>query len=239
MSTIYLIPARSGSKGIKNKNVIKLGTLPLFVWSVIHAKFLSKKNDLIVVSSDSLKILEIASALSVIPLKRPKNISGDKSSTEETIFHTLKKTQGMGNYQFLCLLQPTSPFRTKNTLKHLEKKFNPEVYDSVLTVKSVHNLYWDNSKSAKPLYKTRKMRQDLNNFAESGMYYKSKIKSINSNQNRVSGKTLLIKNKEIESIEIDSIFDLKIANSLIPEAEKEWKKEILEAKKNIHNIIEI
>ena len=145
----------------------------------------------------------------------------------------------MGNYQFLCLLQPTSPFRTKNTLKHLEKKFNPEVYDSVLTVKSVHNLYWDNSKYAKPLYKTRKMRQDLNNFAESGMYYKSKIESINSNQNRVSGKTLLIKNKEIESIEIDSIFDLKIANSLIPEAEKEWKKEILEAKINIHNIIEI
>ena len=83
------------------------------------------------------------------------------------------------------------------------------------------------------------MRQDLNNFAESGMYYKSKIESINSNQNRVSGKTLLIKNKEIESIEIDSIFDLKIANSLIPEAEKEWKKEILEAKINIHNIIEI
>ena len=72
MSTIYLIPARSGSKGIKNKNVIKLGTLPLFVWSVIHAKFLSKKNDLIVVSSDSLKILEIASALGVIPLKDQK-----------------------------------------------------------------------------------------------------------------------------------------------------------------------
>ena len=48
MSTIYLIPARGGSKGIKNKNTIEIGKLPLFVWSVIHANFLSKKDDLIV-----------------------------------------------------------------------------------------------------------------------------------------------------------------------------------------------
>ena len=72
MSTIYLIPARGGSKGIKNKNIIEIGKLPLFVWSVIHAKFLSKKDDLIVVNSDNPKILEIAKALDVLPIKRPK-----------------------------------------------------------------------------------------------------------------------------------------------------------------------
>ena len=53
----------------------------------------SKKDDLIVVNSDNPKILEIAKALDVFPIKRPKNISGDKSSTEETIFHTLKKVE--------------------------------------------------------------------------------------------------------------------------------------------------
>ena len=109
MSTIYLIPARGGSKGIKNKNIIEIGKLPLFVWSVIHAKFLSKKDDLIVVNSDNPKILEIAKALDVLPIKRPKNISGDKSSTEETIFHTLTEVEQLGHFRFLCRTPAVSP----------------------------------------------------------------------------------------------------------------------------------
>ena len=68
-------------------------------------------------NSDNPKILEIAKALDVFPIKRPKNISGDKSSTEETIFHTLKEVEQLGHFRFLCLLQPTSPFRTKGTLR--------------------------------------------------------------------------------------------------------------------------
>jgi CMP-N-acetylneuraminic acid synthetase len=237
MSTIYLIPARGGSKGIKNKNIIEIGKLPLFVWSVIHAKFLSKKDDLIVVNSDNPKILEIAKALDVLPIKRPKNISGDKSSTEETIFHTLTEVEQLGHFRFLCLLQPTSPFRTKGTLRKLTNEFNADIYDSVLTVKSVHNLYWKNNKYAKPLYSSRKMRQDFDNYAESGMFYKSKISKIISSKNRVSGKTLLVENKEIESTEIDTQFDLKIANLLIHELEADWKKEVLETNKIIKSMM--
>ena len=237
MATIYLIPARGGSKGIKNKNIIEIGKLPLFVWSVIHAKFLSKKDDLIVVNSDNPKILEIAKALDVFPIKRPKNISGDKSSTEETIFHTLKKVEQLGHFRFLCLLQPTSPFRTKETLRKLTNEFNTNIYDSVLTVKSVHNLYWKNDKYAKPMYSSRKMRQDFDNYAESGMFYKSKISKIISSKNRVSGKTLLIENKEIESTEIDTQFDLKIAKLLINELEADWKKEVLETNKIIKSMM--
>lgn len=237
MSTIYLIPARGGSKGIKNKNLVEIGKLPLFVWSVIHANFLAKKNDLIVVSSDNPKILEISNTLGVTAIKRPKNLSGDKSTTEETILHTIEKVEYLGNYQYLCLLQPTSLFRTKHTLSKLTNEFDTELYDSVLTVKLVHNLYWKNNKFAKPLYDKRKMRQDLDNYAESGMFYKSKISKIISNNNRVSGKTLLVKNKEIESIEIDSPFDLKIAKLLIPELVADWKKEVLETNKIIKSMI--
>ena len=68
------------------------------------------------------------------------------------------------------------------------------------------------------------MRQDFDNYAESGMFYKSKISKIISSKNRVSGKTLLVENKEIESTEIDTQFDLKIANLLIHELEADWKK---------------
>ena len=81
------------------------------------------------------------------------------------------------------------------------------------------------------------MRQDSDNYAESGMFYKSKISKIISSKNRVSGKTLLLKNKEIESTEIDTQLDLKIAKLLIHELEADWKKEVLETKKIIKSII--
>ena len=43
MKNIFIIPARSGSKGIKNKNLKLINGIPLFVWSVIHAKYIAKK----------------------------------------------------------------------------------------------------------------------------------------------------------------------------------------------------
>ena len=81
------------------------------------------------------------------------------------------------------------------------------------------------------------MRQDFANYAESGMFYKSKISHIKSSHNRVSGKTLLVENKEIESTEIDSQFDLKVAKLLISELEADWKKEVLETNKIIKSMM--
>lgn len=60
MKNIFIIPARSGSKGIKNKNLKLISGIPMFVWSIIHAKYITEENDLVVVSSDSEKYLKIA-----------------------------------------------------------------------------------------------------------------------------------------------------------------------------------
>ena len=78
---IFIIPARSGSKGIKNKNIKLLNGVEMFAWSIIHAKYLSSKNDLIIVSSDSEKYLKIAEKWGAV-YKRPKSLSGDKVFTE-------------------------------------------------------------------------------------------------------------------------------------------------------------
>ena len=59
MKKITIIPARSGSKGLKNKNILELNEIPMFAWSVIHAKYYSSDEDIVVVSSDSEKYLEI------------------------------------------------------------------------------------------------------------------------------------------------------------------------------------
>ena len=59
MTKYFVIPARGGSKGIKNKNLRKISKYSLVEWSIIHALFLANKRDRIIVSSDSNKILKL------------------------------------------------------------------------------------------------------------------------------------------------------------------------------------
>ena len=77
MRIVTLIPARSGSKGLPNKNILNLLGIPMFAWSIIHAQYYSKKDDLIIVSSDSEEYLEIAERFNAVPFLRSKNLSKD------------------------------------------------------------------------------------------------------------------------------------------------------------------
>ena len=84
---LVVIPARSGSKGIKNKNLKKIGGLSLVEHSIKHAKK-SKYIDLIAVSTDCKRIQKIAISKKVwCNTLRPKKISGDKSVTSQAIVH--------------------------------------------------------------------------------------------------------------------------------------------------------
>ena len=87
-SVIAIILARGGSKGIPRKNVLDFSGHPLVAWSVIQAK-LSKEIDEVYISSDSEEILEIAQSYGAKTIKRPKEISGDSSKSEEAIIHAL------------------------------------------------------------------------------------------------------------------------------------------------------
>ena len=83
---VGIIPARGGSKSIPNKNIKKINDKPLIEYTIVSA-IKSNIFDFIIVSSDSEKILRIAKKNEVICLKRPKNISTDKSKTEEALMH--------------------------------------------------------------------------------------------------------------------------------------------------------
>ena len=101
------IPARGGSKGLKNKNLKIFASKPLLYWSIKQAKNTKFKNH-IYVSSDSVKILDYAHKCSAKVIKRPKNISKDNSSTEDAIIHFLNTVKK--KYKYIIMLQPTSPF---------------------------------------------------------------------------------------------------------------------------------
>ena len=86
-----LIPARSGSKRIKNKNIYELNGKPLIQYTIEAAKN-SKLLDDVIVSTDSKRIAEIANNFNInVPFLRPKKLSGDKIEMIEVIKHVVKK----------------------------------------------------------------------------------------------------------------------------------------------------
>jgi CMP-N,N'-diacetyllegionaminic acid synthase len=109
---LAIIPARGGSKGIPNKNIIDVNGQPLIHYSIAAAKA-SKYIDKIVVSTDSVKIAEVArKGGAEIPALRPEFLATDSAKTIDALIHMVDELRKDGEeYDFLVLLQPTQPLR--------------------------------------------------------------------------------------------------------------------------------
>ena len=109
---VAIIPARSGSKSIIDKNIKKLSGHPLLAYSIAAAKK-SKKINKVIVSTDSKQYAEIAKHYGAeVPFLRPSKISDDKSSDFEFISHSLDQFKKMKfNPDYIVHLRPTTPIR--------------------------------------------------------------------------------------------------------------------------------
>ena len=141
-NVLVVIPARSKSVGIKNKNILKLNGLPLLAYSIKYAKK-SKLVDEIIVSSDSKKYLEIAKKYGVeVPFLRSKKLSRDYVKDYPVIKEALVKSEKIykKKYDYVVLLRPTSPFREKGLIEKSFKllKKHPKA-TSVRSVKKIDN----------------------------------------------------------------------------------------------------
>jgi CMP-N-acetylneuraminic acid synthetase len=115
---LALIPARAGSKGIPRKNIKELAGRPLIDYTIQAARQAASVSR-VVVSTDSREIAEIATACGAeVPFLRPAQLASDTASTMEVVMHTLHKLAQNGeNYEYLVLLQPTSPLRTAEDIE--------------------------------------------------------------------------------------------------------------------------
>lgn len=112
-NVIAIIPARSGSKGVVDKNIRLLGGHPLIAYSIVAAQ-LANGIDRIIVSTDSEKYAKIARDYGAeVPFLRPDEISRDSSGDYEFIKHALDWLQDNEGYQpeYLVHLRPSTPFR--------------------------------------------------------------------------------------------------------------------------------
>ena len=118
MEILSLIPARSGSKGLPDKNIKMLGGYPLLEWS-IRASLLSSSISRTIVSTDSSEYRAIAiSKGAECPFLRPAEISTDKSSDIDFINHALAELERNGyRPDFIIHLRPTTPFRDPSVIE--------------------------------------------------------------------------------------------------------------------------
>lgn len=198
MKIVAVIPARGGSKGIKNKNLKTLKKKPLIYWSIKSAKE-SKLIEDFFVSTEDKKIKSVALKHKCKVIDRPKNLSRDSSKTIEVIQHAIKITKA----DVIICIQPTSPKRPKGIVDSCLKKYLKNKADTLATGRIIHNFEWGKYNNLS--------RQKLKGwFWDDGSIYILKAKDIL--KNKWVGKKLYKYHleKKYNLLEIDDLEDFEI-----------------------------
>ena len=215
---LAIIPARKGSKGLPNKNILPFSGVPLFLntYNILNS---SKYEIDIYVSTDSDEIISICNEEKINYVRRPPEISNDNSTTEEAISHLLSKFKS-GSYDFLILAQCTSPLLevtdVNSVIQYFESKENE--IDSIFTCYECHIPFWEINNDNKlvrvsNLEKVRQPRQKSKPlFIENGALYLFKINSYVKSGTRFCGITDKFIMSKTNSIDIDDSDDFQLAD---------------------------
>ncbi len=225
-----LIPARAGSKRVKNKNINNLGGTPLIghkIKAALESKYINK----IIVSTDSEEIRAVAESFGLrVPFLRPSEISGDNSTELEFHQHALKWLSENENYvpDLIVNLYPTSPFVSSKTIDLAIKKIieNSDSDSLRSVVKCSEHPYkmWieKDEKYLEPFIKS----EDDNTptlsyhllpkvYIQNACIYITKPETINKYKTTIGKKVLSFKMNEIESFDINTELDFMIADMIV------------------------
>jgi len=218
LKILIIIPARKNSKRLKNKNLLKINNKSLIQRTIDEAKkIVPNKN--ILVSTDSKIILKIAKKNKILaPWLRPKKLSADEISSESVAIHALnwfeKKIEKVN---CLLLLQPTSPFRKTSSILNGLRLFSYNKNYSILSLRKINfskrNFFLFNKKN----FLVSKKNHYQNNFycKPNGSFYIINPKILRKKKTFYIKKLkgIILRSKK-ENIDIDNIYDLRIARSI-------------------------
>ena len=222
MRILWLITARSGSKSIKGKNIKILGNKPLLAYRIISAKN-SKYSSEIWLSTDSKEYAEIGKNYGAsIPFLRPKHLSADDSSSIDVVIHAMNYAESLNyKFDFIGLLEPTSPFVKSKHLDDAIKKLTdePEANSIVAVKESRPNTIFIQdedkflTKIAQNLKKIKALgrQQFSKQITPSGGFYISRWEYFKKHKTFYTNKTLGFELDEISGLEIDENFDWILA----------------------------
>ena len=223
---LAIIPARGGSKGIKDKNIYPIKGKPLIAYSIDAARG-SKYIDYIMVSTDSEAIAEKAKENGAeVPFMRPAELAADTSKTIDAIFDAVERLKGQGAlYDVLVLLQPTSPLRTSEDIDAALELFFQEEQKSLVSVAEVNDnpvfIRRLEGNMAIPVLNQSSTvrRQDIEKFYKiNGAIYINRISEIAPETSFNDNKVGYVMAKE-KSVDIDCIDDIKKVEELLSQGE--------------------
>lgn len=224
MRNIAIIPARSGSKGVKDKNIRNLCGKPLMAYS-IEAALESGEFDEVMVSTDSERYAQIARTFGAnVPFLRSKATATDTADSWDMVVEVLVNYQKLGrNFDTFCLLQPTSPLRTAIDIKEAYKIYKEKAEFAVVSVcEAEHSPLWcghlpDNNEF---IYfvdeKNLKQRQNGQKFYRlNGAIYIVNIARFKTERNLYRNGSFAYIMSQEKSVDIDTELDLKLAEQLL------------------------
>lgn len=229
---ICIIPIRSKSKSIINKNIKKINGIPLICYA-LNACLECKIFDKIIIALDSKKYLSLIKKIlkknnNVEFYLRSKKSATDKSPSEFVLEEIIKKNKIKSDNCFF--VQATSPLLNKNDIISSFKLYKKDKLDSLFTSYLTKKFVWKKKKntwiSLNYDYKKRKMRQDQKlSYVENGALYIFNAKNLVTTKNRLHKKIGTYVMSKERSIEIDEFKDIKELKKLMDK--QNYKKEIL------------
>ena len=225
MSILVFIPARGGSKGIKNKNLIKVGKKKLIDYTLETAKELGK-DTFYFVSTDSRKIQRYCNSKgNRSNYIRPSHLATDKSNIIDSVFHAIEWLENFHKYKpdSVLLLQPTSPFRNNKDIKKAINEFKKKNLQSLVgAVKMKQHPYecielknnkWNFiAKFSKKI--SRRQEYDNNYYFIDGSFYLCKLTFLLKYKKFIHKNITKIKIFDNSlSLDIDEPHDLKLAEA--------------------------
>lgn len=225
MKNIAIIPARSGSKGLKDKNIKMLNNKPLIAYSIEAAIKTGLFED-VMVSTDSEQYASVAKEYGAeVPFLRSEITSGDAAGSFDVVREVLSMYAEIGKrFESICLLQPTSPLRDCADIENAYRLLEEKKSNAVTSVCEVdHSPLWtmtlDETLSLAEFRKNASssiQRQKLANYYRlNGAIYIRKIEYTDRG-------ILLLDNDEVayimeknKSVDIDTVEDFEYAEFLI------------------------
>lgn len=223
---LAVIPARGGSKGIPRKNIMDFCGKPLISYSIEAARK-SKYIDYVLVSTDDEEIGGISLRFGAkVPFLRPEEIANDTAKSIDVVLHGLGFLKELGeNFDYVVLLQPTSPLRTCQDIDAALESLIDIERDSLVSVCKVEEnpvlMRTIEDNKLKPIMDFREedlRRQNLPEFyIFNGALYINAVNTLLKEKSFIIEDTIPFVMEKYKSVDIDSMIDVKLAELVLKE----------------------
>lgn len=222
---ICVVPARKGSKGLKNKNIRKLNKIPLIIHTIKTAQK-SKKIKSILLSTDDDRILKLCKKEDKVEIlfKRPKNLSGDNSKSIDVYLHAIKEYEKAHSTKVknFCAMLPTHPLRSHYEIDKAINFFYTKKAKYLITAKEITPINFQFKIKDNRIHPYRNInfsvdnRQQLSkNFSPNGSLYIFNHKKLKLDKTFMTKQTYVYVQKHSPSFDIDTLEDFNLVKKYL------------------------